>query len=149
MSKKARARRADITAALENFDRLPDSSHVRVPVVAALFGCGRSTIWQWTKDGRLPAAKKLGPRTTGWNVGELRAILSPRTANTDKVDPRLTPFLDALAEMLVAEELRHRQVLGELVTAGSAAGLSVLDAAQLKPSLETVFLTLTGREYRE
>jgi ABC-2 type transport system ATP-binding protein len=40
-------------------------------------------------------------------------------------------------------------VLGELVTAGSAAGLSVLDATQLKPSLETVFLTLTGREYRE
>ena len=40
-------------------------------------------------------------------------------------------------------------VLGELVTAGSAAGLSVRDATQLKPSLETVFLTLTGREYRE
>jgi ABC-2 type transport system ATP-binding protein len=35
------------------------------------------------------------------------------------------------------------------VTEGSAAGLSVLDATQLKPSLETVFLTLTGREYRE
>ena len=33
--------------------------------------------------------------------------------------------------------------------AGAAAGLSVLDATQLKPSLETVFLTLTGREYRE
>src|SRR6202044_3439365 len=40
-------------------------------------------------------------------------------------------------------------VLGELVTAGSAAGLTVRDARQLKPSLETVFLTLTGREYRE
>jgi daunorubicin resistance ABC transporter ATP-binding subunit len=40
-------------------------------------------------------------------------------------------------------------VLGELVTAGSAAGLNVRDATQLKPSLETVFLTLTGREYRE
>jgi ABC-2 type transport system ATP-binding protein len=40
-------------------------------------------------------------------------------------------------------------VLGELVTAGAASGLSVLDATQLKPSLETVFLTLTGREYRE
>ena len=40
-------------------------------------------------------------------------------------------------------------VLGELVTAGGQAGLTVLDAAQLKPSLETVFLTLTGREYRE
>jgi hypothetical protein len=64
VSKKARARRAEIAAALENFDRLPDSSHVRVPVVAALFGCGRSTIWQWTKDRRLPAPKKLGPRTS-------------------------------------------------------------------------------------
>jgi hypothetical protein len=40
-------------------------------------------------------------------------------------------------------------VLGELITAGSAAGLTVRDASQLKPSLETVFLTLTGREYRE
>ena len=40
-------------------------------------------------------------------------------------------------------------VLGELVAAGTAEGLHVRDAAQLKPSLETVFLTLTGREYRE
>jgi daunorubicin resistance ABC transporter ATP-binding subunit len=40
-------------------------------------------------------------------------------------------------------------VLGELVAAGAAEGLHVRDAAQLKPSLETVFLTLTGREYRE
>jgi len=40
-------------------------------------------------------------------------------------------------------------VLGELVAAGAAAGLSVVDATVLKPSLETVFLTLTGREYRE
>src|ERR1700722_6490585 len=40
-------------------------------------------------------------------------------------------------------------VLGELVNVGSAAGLTVRDATQLKPSLETVFLTLTGREYRE
>src|SRR5467141_3802459 len=35
-------------------------------------------------------------------------------------------------------------VLGELVAAGSRAGLTVLDAAQLRPSLETVFLNLTG-----
>ena len=40
-------------------------------------------------------------------------------------------------------------VLGELVNVGSAAGLTVRDATQLKPSLETVFLSLTGREYRD
>jgi ABC-2 type transport system ATP-binding protein len=40
-------------------------------------------------------------------------------------------------------------ILGELVTIGSSAGVGVTDATQLRPSLETVFLTLTGREYRE
>jgi ABC-type multidrug transport system ATPase subunit len=40
-------------------------------------------------------------------------------------------------------------LLGELVTIGAAAGVGVKDAAQLRPSLETAFLTLTGREYRE
>jgi ABC-type multidrug transport system ATPase subunit len=40
-------------------------------------------------------------------------------------------------------------LLGELVNAGSAAGRTVRDASTLRPSLESVFLTLTGREYRE
>jgi daunorubicin resistance ABC transporter ATP-binding subunit len=40
-------------------------------------------------------------------------------------------------------------VLGELIAAGASAGLTVRDATVLRPSLETVFLTLTGREYRE
>jgi daunorubicin resistance ABC transporter ATP-binding subunit len=45
--------------------------------------------------------------------------------------------------------LEPEGVLGELIAAGAREGLNVRDAAQLKPSLETVFLTLTGREYRE
>jgi daunorubicin resistance ABC transporter ATP-binding subunit len=44
---------------------------------------------------------------------------------------------------------RPEGLLGDLVMAGAAGGLHVRDAAQLKPSLDTVFLTLTGREYRE
>ena len=40
-------------------------------------------------------------------------------------------------------------LLGELVAIGASAGVGVTDASQLRPSLETVFLTLTGREYRE
>jgi ABC-2 type transport system ATP-binding protein len=42
-----------------------------------------------------------------------------------------------------------RGVLGELVSTGATAGVAVSDAAQLPPSLETAFLNLTGREYRE
>jgi daunorubicin resistance ABC transporter ATP-binding subunit len=40
-------------------------------------------------------------------------------------------------------------LLGDLVNIGAANGLHVRDATEAKPSLETAFLALTGREYRE
>jgi daunorubicin resistance ABC transporter ATP-binding subunit len=40
-------------------------------------------------------------------------------------------------------------LLGDLVSLGAANGLHVRDASETKPSLETAFLALTGREYRE
>ncbi len=40
-------------------------------------------------------------------------------------------------------------LLGDLVGIGAANGLHVRDASEAKPSLETAFLALTGREYRE
>jgi len=40
-------------------------------------------------------------------------------------------------------------LLGDLVSIGAANGLHVRDASQTRPSLETAFLALTGREYRE
>ncbi|GCD40945.1 ABC transporter ATP-binding protein [Streptomyces paromomycinus] len=40
-------------------------------------------------------------------------------------------------------------VLSDLVALAAKAGLTVVDASQIAPSLETVFLTLTGREFRE
>ena len=40
-------------------------------------------------------------------------------------------------------------LLGDLIGLGAKYGLHVRDAVQTKPSLETAFLALTGREYRE
>jgi ABC-2 type transport system ATP-binding protein len=40
-------------------------------------------------------------------------------------------------------------LLGAVVSTTTAEGLRIRDASEQKPSLETVFLTLTGREYRE
>jgi len=40
-------------------------------------------------------------------------------------------------------------LLGDLLGIGMANGLRVRDASEAKPSLETAFLALTGREYRE
>jgi ABC-2 type transport system ATP-binding protein len=44
---------------------------------------------------------------------------------------------------------RAEGILATLVQAATALGLHVRDAASQPPSLETVFLSLTGREYRE
>lgn len=64
-----------IPASLRNFDDLPDSANVRLPVVAALFACSSVTVWRRVKAGTLPAPRKLGERVTAWNVGELRKVL--------------------------------------------------------------------------
>ena len=66
-----------INPALRDFDQLPNSQQVRLPVVKALLGVSSATVW------RLCKAKKLFPsriteRTTTFNVGELRALLAAK-----------------------------------------------------------------------
>lgn len=60
---------------LSGFDQLPDVAQVRQPVVEALFGISSATVWRRVGNGTLPKPRKFGPRTTTWNVGELREIL--------------------------------------------------------------------------
>lgn len=65
-----------ISDALRNFDSLPDSAHVRQPVVEALYACSAATVWRGVKNGRIPKPRKLSPRTSCWLVGELREALT-------------------------------------------------------------------------
>lgn len=65
-----------IPDALKNFDHLPDSANVRQPVVEALFACSSASVWRGVAAGRIPKPRKLSPRTTCWNVGELRKALA-------------------------------------------------------------------------
>ena len=62
--------------ALAQFDQLPDSAHVRLPTVKHLYACSTASIWRGVKAGRIPKPRKLSPRTTCWNVGELRQALN-------------------------------------------------------------------------
>jgi len=61
-----------IPDALKNFDLLPNEADVRLPVVAALYGCSPATIWRRVKSGHIPAPVKRSVRVTAWNVGMLR-----------------------------------------------------------------------------
>lgn len=64
-----------ITHALRDFSILPSEAQVRLPVVKALFGISSSTVWRMVKSGTLNAYK-ITERTTTFNVGEIRALLS-------------------------------------------------------------------------
>lgn len=65
-----------IPEALKNFDQLPNAANVRQPVVQALYACSSASVWRGVNAGRIPRPRKLSPRTTCWNVGELREALA-------------------------------------------------------------------------
>jgi predicted DNA-binding transcriptional regulator AlpA len=64
---------------IRDFDSLPDSAHVRLPVVMALYGVSAASIWRGVKAGTIPQPKKLTPRTTTWSVRELRDALTRKS----------------------------------------------------------------------
>ena len=76
VTESVRAPKPAIPAELIHFDSLPDSAHVRLPVVKGLYGCSESAIWRNAKLGLIPAPVKLTPQISAWNVGELRAALN-------------------------------------------------------------------------
>ena len=65
-----------IPDALKHFTDLPPEAHVRLPVVKALYACSAASVWRNCKAGIIPQPYKLSPRTTCWNVGELKKALA-------------------------------------------------------------------------
>lgn len=51
---------------------LQDSQMVKTADVARWFKVSQKTIYSWSMAGRLPLPIRLGPRTTLFNVGQLR-----------------------------------------------------------------------------
>lgn len=44
---------------------------IRVNGVAELLCIAKSTVWAWTKEGKLPQPLKIGERTTCWRLSEI------------------------------------------------------------------------------
>jgi predicted DNA-binding transcriptional regulator AlpA len=65
-----------IPEALANFDQLPDSAYIRLPVMKGLYGVSAASIWRGVKNSTIPKPVKLTERTTAWNVGLIRAALA-------------------------------------------------------------------------
>lgn len=69
-----------VPTALSQFDQLPNSAYIRLPILMALYGVSAATIWRGVQKGTIPAPKKLTERTTAWNVGLIRAALAGEAA---------------------------------------------------------------------
>lgn len=69
-----------IPSALVNFDSMPDSAYIRLPVIKALYGVSSASIWRGVKNGTIPKPVKLTERTTAWSVKLVRAALAAKAA---------------------------------------------------------------------
>jgi predicted DNA-binding transcriptional regulator AlpA len=67
-----------IPLALANFDQMPNSASIRLPVMIGLYGVSAATIWRGVKNGTIPKPCKLTKRTTAWNVGLVREALAAK-----------------------------------------------------------------------
>lgn len=65
----------DLPSGLEDFDKLPDASHVNLHVVMGVTGMGRTSVYRHIAAGRLPSPVKFTPGSSRWNVGALRSAL--------------------------------------------------------------------------
>lgn len=72
-----------IPEALAQFDTLPDSAFIRLPVMKVLYGVCGSSIYRNVAKGIIPKPSKLTPRTTTWNVGQVRAALAAKAGVSD------------------------------------------------------------------
>lgn len=66
-----------INPTLRDFDQLPNSANVRLPIVKALLGFSSATVWRLSKRQELKAIK-LSERCTAWNVGALRNFMNQK-----------------------------------------------------------------------
>lgn len=67
-----------IPDALANFDQLPDSAYIRLPVMIGLFGISAASIWRGVKSHSIPKPIKLTQRTTAWSVRLVREALAAK-----------------------------------------------------------------------
>jgi len=70
-----------IPEALANFDKLPDSAYIRLPVMKGLYGVSSASIWRGVKNHTIPSPVKLTQRTTAWSVKLVRAALAAKAGD--------------------------------------------------------------------
>jgi predicted DNA-binding transcriptional regulator AlpA len=53
----------EIPIDLQQFDQLPNSAYIRLPVLKRLYGISAASCWRGVKNGTIPKPSKLTERT--------------------------------------------------------------------------------------
>ncbi len=61
---------------------LPSEGFVRLPVILAILGIGKTSWWNGIKAGRFPKGIKLGPKTSVWRVEDIRDLIANVAGNS-------------------------------------------------------------------
>ena len=48
---------------------------LRLPEVAEILGVGKSTVWLYARQGKLPKATKLSPRVSVWKMSDVQKLI--------------------------------------------------------------------------
>lgn len=72
-----------IVDAIRNFDDLPNCAYIRLPMLMSLFSVSKASIWRWVKNGTIPKPTKLATRTSAWQVGEIRNLLTSKHSDKE------------------------------------------------------------------
>lgn len=58
-----------------DFNQLPRDGFIRLTKILEAIPIGKSTWWQWVKDGKAPQPIKLGANTTAWKAEDIHALI--------------------------------------------------------------------------
>jgi prophage regulatory protein len=56
---------------------------IRPNEVTSLLRIGKTTLWRWVREGRLPKPARLGPRVVAWPLATIRDYQARAAAGAD------------------------------------------------------------------
>ena len=65
--------------------QLPTTGMGRAKDILPFLPFSKTTLFEWSKDGRFPAGKKLSPTMTAWSYAEVHEWLNSHTSTTSEV----------------------------------------------------------------
>ena len=76
---------AEPTTADNQAMQLPTTGMGRAKDVLPFLPFSKTTLFEWSKDGRFPAPVKLSPTMTAWRYADIHAWLNSHTSTTSEV----------------------------------------------------------------